>query len=135
MRTTDSMLRAGLGHEWIESDSFQRLKQEVWMERIPIVEKLITSANLLSVEVGTNCPQGGDSGHGGRTFFRLTDLCSTDLRVRQPDGKLAHVESVEIVLGCDSECRTFVEALEFAAASLRAMQAAATQSAEHVLLD
>ena len=33
----------------------------------------IYSANVLSVEAGTNGFQGGDSGHGSRTYFRITD--------------------------------------------------------------
>ena len=36
-----------------------------------LVEYTATSANILTVRVGTNCPQGGDSGHGGKTVLSL----------------------------------------------------------------
>jgi hypothetical protein len=48
--------------------------------KIPIDGKSIVAsvdeffgANCLRVTVGTNCPQGGDSGHGGRTVLILED--------------------------------------------------------------
>lgn len=33
----------------------------------------ILSANILEVEAGTTGYKGGDSGHGGRTYFRIAD--------------------------------------------------------------
>jgi hypothetical protein len=33
----------------------------------------VISCNILQVEAGTNGYQGGDSGHGGRTYFRIKD--------------------------------------------------------------
>ncbi len=44
-------------------------------------KKEIVSANILEVEVGTTGYMGGDTGHGGRTFFRIKDLASTDMRL------------------------------------------------------
>ena len=32
----------------------------------------VVSANILQVEAGTNGFQGGDSGHGSRTYFRIS---------------------------------------------------------------
>jgi len=72
------------------------------------------AANVLQVEAGTNCPQGGDSGHGGRTLFRLTDQGGTDIRVKVDGNPIKIYDSIEIVLGGDCEHFTFVEALEFA---------------------
>jgi hypothetical protein len=36
----------------------------------------IVNCNILEVEAGTNGYQGGDSGHGSRTYLRLKDLVS-----------------------------------------------------------
>lgn len=40
----------------------------------------IVSANILEVEAGTTGYKGGDSGHGGRTYFRIADAASTTFR-------------------------------------------------------
>ena len=69
-------------------------------------------ANILSVEVETNCPMGGDTGHGGFTTFELKDVTATDIRVTLLR------EGVKIELGGDSECETFIECLRFAADEL-----------------
>jgi len=81
---------------------------------VPILRKEIIDANSLYVEAGTTGFKGGDSGHGGRTFFLLHNAASTDIEIDflPPDG-------VAICLGGDSELRTFIEALEFAADTLR----------------
>lgn len=78
-----------------------------------------TSANIMTIEVGTNCPQGGDAGHGGRTFLRIHNDSCTNLRVRVNDGKLVDADSVELVLGGDTECETFIQVLEYAVATLK----------------
>lgn len=57
---------------------------------------------------------GGDSGHGGHTYFSLEDLGGTDMNIIV-DGKLISCSKVEVSLGGDTELRTFIEALEFAA--------------------
>jgi hypothetical protein len=88
------------------------------------------NCNILSYEVGTTGPQGGDTGHGGRTYFRISDDASTDMRciVKTHDGKThefdgaADVAQIEIMFGGDSELDTFIEALEFAAEKLRAQR-------------
>ena len=67
------------------------------------------SANILEVEVGTTGYMGGDTGHGGRTYLRITDLASTDLSVNGKDS-----EEVVIELGGDTELATFTQVLEFA---------------------
>jgi hypothetical protein len=79
-----------------------------------------TSANILAVTVETNCPRGGDSGHGGRTTLELRDEGSTDIRVHTiPDG-------VRIEFGGDSECGTLIECLRWAADALDRQVAANT---------
>lgn len=92
--------------------------------KVNTVKKELMNFNILEVDVGTNAPQGGDSGHGGRTVFRLEDQASTawSLYVSPEYGDEIVVEqpnSIEIVLGGDAEAQTFIEALEFAASELR----------------
>lgn len=90
-------------------------------EEIPTVTRKITSANVISVTVGTNGYQGGDSGHGCRTFFRLKDESSTDMSCRLSGKSCGDTGQVEITLGGDCELETFIQALEFAADELRKM--------------
>lgn len=73
----------------------------------------INNANCLEVEAGTTGFKGGDSGHGGRTYIRITDLTSTDMRVTTKTDKFGHTDEVEIVLGGDTELETTIQALKF----------------------
>ena len=41
----------------------------------------VVSANILEVEAGTTGFMGGDTGHGGRTYFRIQDEGSTDMKI------------------------------------------------------
>ena len=75
--------------------------------------------NWLTVDVGTNCPQGGDWGHGGRTVLRIINEHQTNIQVGVDRGPLKPVDQIEIVLGGDSEASTFLEGLEFAVRVLR----------------
>jgi hypothetical protein len=88
------------------------------MPKIKLHTKTFEHFATLTASIGTNCPQGGDSGHGGRTVFRL--LCEGgDMNVRTDlSPELQHVESIEIVFGGDAECAIFAEALEFALTTL-----------------
>lgn len=68
----------------------------------------IVGANILRVEAGTNGYKGGDTGYGSRTYFRITDMGSTDIRIKlDADG------SFEVSLGGDSELSTIIQALKF----------------------
>ena len=51
----------------------------------------------LEVEAGTNGYQGGDSGHGSRTYLRLKDLGSTDIRCNVEADQFG-CDSIEIIL-------------------------------------
>ena len=83
-------------------------------------EKEFVDCNILGVKVGTTGYCGGDSGHGGKTYFSLEDLASTDMKACVSDVQFTNGK-VEILFGGDTELDTFVQALEFAAASLREM--------------
>lgn len=73
----------------------------------------ITDANILEVEAGTTGYKGGDSGHGGRTYFRIKDLASTDMRVKTVTDCFGHTDELEVVLGGDTELSTIIKALKF----------------------
>lgn len=83
-------------------------------------QKKIINCNILEVKVGTTGLRGGDSGHGGRTYFSLEDLGGTDMSVIV-DGKSITSRKIELCFGGDAELNTFIEALEFAARSLKQM--------------
>ena len=87
--------------------------------------KELIDANILEVEVGTTGHRGGDSGHGGRTYLKLQDHSSTDIRVRVNNGEWQELMSegpLEIALGGDAELDTFISALEFAVETLKAQR-------------
>ncbi len=82
---------------------------------IKTCRKQVENMNALYVEAGTTGHMGGDSGHGGRTFFKIADITSTDMRCVVCEGpevhRFDHANSIEIILGGDSELDTFCEAL------------------------
>ena len=76
----------------------------------------INNFNILSVEAGTTGLQGGDSGHGCRTFFSIKDEASTDIKVKAlKDYKYDFGKDIgfEVRLGGDAELTTVIEALKF----------------------
>lgn len=79
----------------------------------PTWERDVVSCNILNVEAGTTGPQGGDTGHGGRTYFRITDEASTDMTVSPVKDKWGNVAGFEVELGGDTERETIIEALKF----------------------
>jgi hypothetical protein len=87
----------------------------------------ITLCNILEVEVSTNCPQGGDGGHGGKTELRFKDLAGTcmDLKVDRVSAveEMSGIREVSLIFGGDSEAETLAQALEFAAKTLRCLLA------------
>lgn len=72
----------------------------------------VVSANLLKVEAGTNGYQGGDSGHGGRTYFRIEDDGGTDIHVNPLMDRFG-CTGFEVTLGGDCELETIIRALKF----------------------
>lgn len=85
---------------------------------VPTLSETFQIFNTLTVEVGTNGYQGGDSGHGGRTVLILKDDGSTYLRCSINGQQTQDVERIEIVLGGDSELTTFLDGLRFAVKTL-----------------
>ncbi len=78
---------------------------------VPTYKREIISANVLEVEAGTNGYQGGDTGHGSRTYFRIENEGGTDIQVH-PLGRYGD-EGFEVTLGGDCELETIISALKF----------------------
>ena len=88
--------------------------REIDGRKVVTWERACVDACLLSVEVGTNGFHDGDSGHGSRTYIRLQDQGSTDLRcTTDGQGDQDHSDVIEIILGGDAELRTVKEALRW----------------------
>ncbi len=77
--------------------------------KINTLRKDIEGANILTVEAGTNGYKGGDSGHGSRTFIKIEDASSTDIRIKVNETE----DGVSLIFGGDSELRTVIESLHF----------------------
>ena len=61
----------------------------------------VVSANILEVEAGTTGFMGGDTGHGGRTYFRIQDEGSTDMKINTYVDRYG-CRGFEVFLGGDS---------------------------------
>lgn len=72
----------------------------------------VVSANILEVEAGTTGYRGGDTGHGGRTYFRIQDAASTDMEIRAYTDRY-DCNGFEVTLGGDCELETMIRALRF----------------------
>lgn len=89
----------------------------------------VTGANVISIQVGTTGEQGGDTGHGGRTYLKIEDDASSDMMARtvvkdeyeESDGFIP-ISSLELRLGGNSELYTLIEALEFAVKVLKSQK-------------
>ena len=73
----------------------------------------VISCNLLEVEAGTTGFMGGDTGHGGRTYFRIKDEGCTDMEINVMRDRFGNTEGLEVVLGGDCELETMIRALKF----------------------
>lgn len=67
----------------------------------------VTSANIIGFEAGTTGYRGGDSGHGGRTVFRIFDIASSDIRMTTS----SRGGALSVELGGDCELDTIIVAL------------------------
>lgn len=78
----------------------------------PISRTEICSANIIEVKVGTTGFCGGDSGHGGKTYFAIKDLGGTDITVNVLDEEFGN-GGFEVILGGDCELATIINALTY----------------------
>ena len=87
--------------------------REVMGKQIQTYGREITNCNILEVEAGTNGYQGGDAGHGSRTYFRIRDLGGTAMNVKVTKNRWGDGTGIEVELGGDAELETIIEALQF----------------------
>jgi hypothetical protein len=73
----------------------------------------VVSCNILEVEAGTTGYKGGDTGHGGRTYFRICDEACTDMDVHVFRDRYGNADGFEVILGGDCELETMIRALKF----------------------
>lgn len=73
----------------------------------------VVSCNILEVEAGTTGYMGGDTGHGGRTYFSIKDAACTDMDVRVLRDRFGDCTAFEVSLGGDCELETTIRALKF----------------------
>jgi hypothetical protein len=86
--------------------------------QIAAVTRELTSANTLRATVGTNCPKGREAEESGRTILVLEADTGADLTFEASERS----KKVSLIFDGDTECDTLIDALEFAAATLRTMQ-------------
>lgn len=75
----------------------------------------VVSCNILEVEAGTTGYCGGDTGdtgHGGRTYFRIQDVACTDMEIHSYTTRCGS-NGFEVCLGGDCELETMIRALKF----------------------
>jgi len=78
----------------------------------------------LEYEAGTTGLCNGDTGHGCRTYLRLEDIASTDMRVRVNGGPEIDCDKLEIIFGGDDELTAVIRALAFMLQALEEQKAA-----------
>lgn len=106
----------------VDFDKEQDGKGSVRIDNIDIETTIreYHSFTEIGVEVGTNGLQGGDSGHGSRTYIRIYDIGSSfdlnySLKKHEYDRKEMIVEA-----GGDDELETLADAFRFIAEQLEA---------------
>lgn len=77
-------------------------------------KKNICGLNAIEVIAGTTGYCGGDSGHGGRTYFSIRDIGGTDIEVNVDTNR----RGFEVKLGGDAELESIFYALQFIAGIL-----------------
>lgn len=96
--------------------------------KITLYRKEFQNTNCLVAKAGSNCPQGGDAGHGGRTVLSFKDMGGTvlDVAVEDEDGHEHRIEQaawVSLIFSGDAEHKTAIQALEFILGVLKGDQA------------
>ena len=81
--------------------------------QVETFKRNVVNTNILEVEAGTNGYKGGDSSHGSRTFIRIEDAGSTDIRVASIKRGKRGNGGVIIEFGGNSELSTIITGLKF----------------------
>ena len=90
----------------------EKLIRYIDQSKVTTWTRKIVNCNILEVEAGTNGHKGGDSSYGSRTYLRIRDLGSTDIRCNVENDNFG-CDSIEIILGGDTELETMKEALRW----------------------
>ncbi len=86
---------------------------------VPVNAREVGVGDMFYVTVGTTGPQGGDSGHGGRTVLKIDAGTSCDFRLRLGnDDEWVSADGISLLVGGDFEMEAFLEALRFAVREL-----------------
>lgn len=72
----------------------------------------------LKVEAGTNGYCGGDSGHGSRTYIKISQGGGMDFRVDVRTNGFGQCKELEIILGGDRELKDIIDTLKFITCTL-----------------
>ena len=108
--------KCGRHQQWLKQDEETMMLKKFFQIQAPQADNVFEarSANILQIKVSTNCPMGGDGGHGGKTEIEFTDMGGTEMQIEQyREGKF------KLIFKGDTECETLIECLEFAARELR----------------
>ena len=86
------------------------------VQKIPKLEKVYNSANIINLTVG-KIESDGDWGHGGRSYIKLNCECTagmiliTDLRGERHIFDIPECNSIEILTGGETERQTLSDAM------------------------
>lgn len=84
--------------------------------------KHVTGFCLVDIAAGTNCPQGGDAGHGGRTFLEVHQECGyvdVEVWINGKCERFYGASGFRVMVAGDDECRWFARALSFGLECIR----------------
>lgn len=86
----------------------------------PMNKRTFSHVCVLGVEVGTNTPRGGDSGHGGRTVVRLVNDAGCDMHKSTVNrNEQGDVTEIVLAFGGDAEAHVLADALIWAGRQLK----------------
>ena len=96
------------------------LYDDVVKFKVPMTDVYGPDDMFLGLRVGSNCPQGGDTGHGGRTLFELYQQGGAhgEIHVQNADGTwtyFPYFSQIRLVFGGDIEHQRFADMLRAAA--------------------
>lgn len=80
--------------------------------KLKVLQCDFNSCNILHVEAGTNGYHGGDGGHGGVTYFSISNGGGTGWDIN------SGYDGFDVTLNGDTELSTIIQALRFIADTL-----------------
>lgn len=108
-------------NECIEFYKTENMKLDNENIQLKMTKLGLTYPNL-EIKVATNGEQGGDSGHGGRTYFSILGLDSFDVR-EVSTLEIGDSLGVEMLVGGDCELDMLIQAFKHMAKELEELRA------------